>query len=442
MIYGTATAAYQIEGAAFEDGKGLSVWDVFCERPKAIKNGDTGNISCDHYHKYKEDIRLLSELGVNSYRFSINWPRILPNGIGEVNPKGIIFYNNLINELLKYNIQPCITLFHWDYPYELDKQGGWLNDKSSDWFEYYTEVVAKNFGDRVKMFITFNEPQVFIGHGHATGQHAPGKRLSMRELTACSFNVLLSHGKAVKKLRELIPDCKVGYTSATTPAIPVNSTKKNIDAAYKEFFSFNKYYWFWNTAWWCDPVFKGTFPESAEFSEISKFLPQNYNDCLEIIYQPLDFCGINCYNGNYYDIDKNGNAVFVPHSSNASKTAIGWPVTPDALYWVTKFMYERYKLPIIITENGMACHDTVSLDGGVHDFDRIDYLSRYLSGLEKAKSKGIDIIGYYTWSFMDNFEWSEGYQYRFGLTYINYETGERIKKDSFRWYNKYIKENV
>lgn len=442
MLWGAATAAYQIEGGFEEDGKGKSVWDVFCERKGAVKNGDTGNTACDHYHLLNEDIRLLKELGVNTYRFSFSWPRIIPDGTGKVNQKGIDFYNRLIDGLLENGITPFATLFHWDFPYELDKKGGWLNPKSPEWFENYAKVIADNFGDRVKMFATFNEPQVFMGHGHFTGLHAPGKKYSLRELTEAAFNVLLSHGKAVRILRENVSDCKIGYVSATSFQLPLNNTEKEIETAYNKSFGLNSEYWVWHAAFWCDPVFKGGFEKCENLKQIEKYLPSDYEEKIKTeIYQPLDFCGLNIYNGNRMTLDENGDFKVVSYGSNEPRNSLGWPITPEAMYYGPMFAYKRYGLPIIICENGFALNDTVSSDGLVHDPLRTEFMKRYLSQLEKAQNDGADIKGYFAWSFMDNFEWAEGYEPRFGLVYVDYNTKKRIKKDSFFEYKKIIENN-
>lgn len=441
FMWGTATAAYQVEGAAYEDGKSLSNWDVFCQEKDKIRNGNTGDIACDHYHRLEEDVKLMSELGINTYRFSVAWTRILHDGNGEVNEKGVEFYNRLINLLLENNITPCLTLFHWDYPYELQKQGAWLNPNSPYWFQKYAEVVAKYFGDRVKYFITFNEPQCFIGIGHKGGMHAPGRKYSDRDLVTMAHNVMLAHGKAVIALRKFAPGCKVGYAPTGTGAMPFTNSPEDIAAARKRYFDIELDNWTWSVSWWSDPVLLGRYPEETQaFKELSKYLPADYKDDLKIISQPLDFYGQNIYNGAIYKANGDG-YEWVANKIGYAKTAINWPVTPSVLYWAPKFLYERYKLPIMITENGLSCTDAVSLDGQVHDPNRIDFIQRYLIELKKAAEDGVDICGYMCWSLMDNFEWSEGYNERFGLVYVDFENQQRIKKDSFYWYKSMIESN-
>lgn len=442
FLWGVATAAYQIEGAAAEDGKGPSVWDVFCKEEGKVANGHTGDVACNHYHLYEKDVRLMAELGVKTYRFSISWPRILRNGTGEVNPKGIAFYNRLIDLLLKYNITPCMTLFHWDYPYALEQRGAWLNPDSPQWFAEYVEVVAKAFGDRVKYFITFNEPQCFIGIGYSSGAHAPGRKMPSRDLVKMAHHVMMAHGLAVCKLRAFVKDCKVGYAPTEGAAIPATESPADIAAARQKYFNVDPKYWTWSVSWWSDPVMLGRYPEeTAAFAELKQYLPPSYEKDLKIIHQPLDFYGQNIYHGALFRAGENGSYQWVENPINTAKTAMNWPVMPQALYWGPKFLYERYKKPILITENGMADLDTVALDGKVHDPNRINYLNRYLRAYRRAAEDGVELLGYTLWSFMDNFEWAEGYNKRFGLVYVDYETQERIPKDSFYWYQNIIKTN-
>lgn len=439
FIWGTATASYQIEGAAYEDGKGRNIWDEFCKQPGKIVDHSSGDIACDHYHRYKEDVKLISEMGVNAYRFSLNWSRILPDGIGEINQEGINFYNNLIDELLSKGIEPYITLFHWDYPSALEEKGGWLNPKSPEWFEYYTKIVAHAFGDRVKNFITFNEPQCIIYAGYCVGTFAPG-RIESNEITVkMAHNILISHGLAVRTLREEIPDCKIGYAPCCDPAIPLTDSEEDIEAAREAFFSVDEKLWALSCSWWSDPVVLGKYPEEI-LQKIGQYLPENYEKDMKIICQPLDFYGHNIYKGFRYKKGANG-PVKEPFPIGYPHTVNGWPVTPECLYWAAKFLYERYKLPFIITENGISGRDIISLDGKIHDDFRIEYLQKYLLQLKKASNEGVDVRGYFVWSLMDNFEWQQGYIERFGMIYVDYETLKRIPKDSYYWYKKTIETN-
>lgn len=430
FVWGAATASYQLEGAWNEDGKGLNIWDDFTHQKGKIKDNSTGDIACDHYHRYKEDVKLMSETGLKAYRFSISWARILPKGTGTINQKGIDFYNNLINELLKYNITPFITLYHWDLPYELHLKGGWLNSESVNWFEEYAGIIAKYFGDRVKHFITFNEPSVFIGCGYQMGVHAPGLTMGERDLLRIGHNVHIAHGKAVAAIRKCVPDAKIGITLATQPKVPVTpADEKDLEAAY---FSCGLGGFFWGTDYWLDPIVKGHYPEKL-LKEAGELFPAYTEDEMKIISQKIDFIGLNIYEAQYQ-----GDYRRTPGTAH---TELNWDVYPEALKWGVKLNYNRYKLPIYITENGMSAHDWVSLDGKVHDPNRTDFLHRYLRGLKAAADEGCDIAGYFQWSFIDNFEWAMGYNPRFGMIYCDYGTQKRVIKDSALWYKSVIQSN-
>lgn len=410
FVWGAATASYQIEGAYDEDGKGRNIWDEFTHTEGKITDKSTGDIACDHYHRYKEDVRLMSELGLKAYRFSIAWSRILPDGTGEINQKGIDFYNDLINELLKYGIEPYVTLYHWDLPYALHLKGGWLNDDSSNWFGEYARIIKDNFGDRVKHFITFNEPQVFAGCGYYEGVHAPGYKLAKGELLHIGHNILKAHGTAVKELRKG-EKCSIGFSAASCPSIPISDGDVN---AARESYFFSEYDAFlFSDAYWADAMIKGKYPQWVTNYKGSG-APEITDEDMKLINQPIDFIGMNIYNGKYVSAEKG----VLGNEQGFARTLIGWPITPTALYWGPKFYNERYDLPIIITENGMSCHDVVSLDGKVHDPNRIDYLNRYLLELKRAADDGVEIDGYFQWSLLDNFEWAQGYNQRFGTIYI------------------------
>lgn len=432
FIWGAATASYQIEGAWYEDGKGLNIWDIFCQQQGKIKDNSSGNIACDHYHLYEQDVKIMKELGLKAYRFSISWARILPQGTGTINQKGIDFYNNLINLLIENGITPFITLYHWDLPYSLHQQGAWLNPKSSDWFEEYTNVIAKHFGDRVKNFITFNEPSVFLGCGYVQGSHAPGFTVGDRDLLIMGHNVHLAHGKAVKVLRENVKDANIGITLATQPKIPVPVTQENIETAYNSYFYGGFGGFIWSTDYWLDPIVFGHYSERL-IKEAGDLFPNVTQEEMNIINQKIDFIGLNIYEAQY-----SGDYTRTPGTAH---TELNWDVYPEALKWGVIHHTKRYNLPIFITENGMSAHDWVSLDGKVHDPNRIDFLHRYLKGLKEASECGCNIKGYFQWSFIDNFEWAQGYNPRFGLVYCDYKTLKRIPKDSAYWYSEVIKTN-
>ena len=430
FVWGAATASYQIEGAWNEDGKSLSIWDEFTHRGGKIEDHSTGDIACDHYHRYKEDVKLMAELGLKAYRFSIAWTRILPDGRGKVNEKGLEFYSKLVDELLKYNITPYVTLYHWDLPYCLHLKGGWKNPESPLWFEEYTKAVVKCFGDRVKHYITFNEPSVFMGCGCALGEHAPGEKLGTSDLLHMGHNIHLAHGRAVKVIRELAPSAEVGITLASLPAIPFE--KKDEVASYESHFSISREFFFWSDAYWADPIVFGHYPEKL-LKETKDIFPAFTDEDMKMISQKIDFIGINIYQGHYV-----GDYKRLPGTPH---TEIGWDVFDSALEWGVKHFTKRYKLPIYITENGLSCHDWESLDGKVHDPNRIDFLHRYLRGLKTAAESGCDVRGYFQWSFMDNFEWAKGYNPRFGMVFCDYATQKRITKDSAYWYKEVIETN-
>lgn len=444
FAWGVATASYQIEGAWNEDGRGLSIWDMFSHEPDKIYQNHNGDIACDHYHLFKRDIKLMKKIGIRAYRFSLSWSRLFPNGIGDINEKGARFYSDLIDELLKNNIEPYITLFHWDYPYELYKKGGWLNSESVDWFAKYAEAVVKLFSDRVKYFITFNEPQCFIGQGYLNGAHAPGLKMSYKDIFQMCHNVLKAHGAAVIKMRENSKqDIKIGYAPTCSAHYPLTENLNDVEATRKYFFDCPPLdeNVMWNVTWWSDPVVFGRYPEDG-LSLYKEYLPQITDKDMKLINQPIDFYGQNIYNGWAVQAAVDGYPRTVKRSEGHPKTGSQWPVTPKALRWGPKFLYDRYKLPIYITENGMSAHDCVSLDGKVHDPNRIDFLERYLMELGKSIKDGADIKGYFLWSFMDNFEWSLGYTERFGIVYVDYNTQERIIKDSGWWYKKWIEKHT
>jgi beta-glucosidase len=440
FVWGAAAASYQIEGGAYDDGKGLSTWDVMCRQPGKVWEGNTGDVACDHYHRYQEDARLMGEIGLKAYRLSISWPRVIPEGVGAVNEKGLAFYDRLIDALLENGVQPWVTLFHWDYPYALYCRGGWLNRDSSDWFAEYTRVVVDKLSDRVKHWMTLNEPQVFIGLGHQSGQHAPGLQLGFADVLLAAHNALLAHGKAVQVIRART---KTGPTIGSAPvgitAIPATESPDDIEAARTRMFSvWNKSCW--NNTWFTDPMVLGRYPDDGTklFENEMPYIPDGD---MKTICQPLDFYGANIYTARTVRSTDDGGTKSVKDPDGPPLTTIEWVVTPKALYWGPRFLYERYQLPIVITENGMANCDWIHRDGKVHDPQRIDFLARYLSEFKRAIDDGVVAKGYFLWSIMDNFEWNQGYKQRFGIIYVDYATGERILKDSAYWYKEVIASN-
>lgn len=442
FAWGVATSSYQIEGRAENDGCGSTVWDTFCRQGRVYEKQDA-ETACDHIHRYQEDFALMRTLGIRHYRFSLNWARILPEGTGDVNPAGIAFYKEVLSALHREGITPYITLYHWELPQSLQNKGGWANPDSVGWFAEYARIVAENFGKDCEYFITFNEPQCFLGLGYLTGAHAPGWKLSPEAVFAMTHNVLKAHGAAVKALRKYAGRrIKVGFAPTCGVAMPATNSKEDIEAAKKRYFSLpdNMDNWTWNVPWFLDPVCFGRYPEEG-LSKYADYLPEITEEDMKLIHQPLDFIGQNIYNGYHVCAGSEGTVLDVPRYPGFPKTAIQWPVTPECLYWGSRFLCERYKLPLYITENGMSCHDLVSADGGVHDRDRIEFLEQYLFWLQKAVEDGADVQGYFYWSFLDNFEWEKGYSERFGLVYVDYRTQRRIVKDSAYWYKGIIESN-
>lgn len=441
FIWGAATASYQIEGGWNEDGKGESIWDHATHgNPGFTVDRCNGDVACDHLHRFREDVALMAQLGIKSYRFSISWPRILPEGTGKVNEAGLRFYSELVDELLRFGIRPVVTLYHWDMPQAIENRGAWMNPEMVEWFAGYVRVVARCLGDRVKDYITINEPNCIIALGYDRCEQAPGTKRPLPDLVRMSHILMLCHGRAVQVLRELVPDARVGYAPCSQAAIPLSETPEDVEAARKAYFGFNREFMFWLPQWFSDPVLLGQYSEEA-LSEVGQFLPQGWEKDLEEIHQPLDFYGQNIYTGRCYRACDNAMGFEeVPYPQGGDRTLMGWPVTPKALYWGPKFLYERYRHPILITENGMSCHDTV-YRGSVQDTARIAFMERYLSELERAVSEGIPVLGYFHWSFLDNFEWALGYTQRFGLVHVDFKTQKRTPKESFAYYQKVIATN-
>jgi len=438
FLWGTATSAYQIEGAYKEDGRGASVWDRFCDTKGKVWEGQTGKVACDHYHRFSEDIAIMRDLVLQAYRFSISWTRILPNGRGKVNAKGLEFYDRLTDGLLKAGIRPFCTLFHWDYPTKLYDKGGWLNEESPKWFADFTLKVAERLGDRIVDWMTLNEPQVFVGLGHGTGEHAPGDKLPIAKQLKIVRNVQLAHGLGVQALRAgCAKRGRIGWAPVGVVFYPATDSPGDIEAAKKWTYGCGNNHVFSNTLW-SDPVVLGRVaPEAVKV--FGKALPKYSEADLRIMAQPMDFYGVNIYQGTPVTKGKTGKGETVCFPEGNPRTAFIWNVTPESLYWGPKFLHERYKLPLYITENGLSNIDWVSTDGKVHDPQRIDFLGRYLSELKRAVNDGVPVKGYFQWSLLDNFEWAEGYKQRFGLVHVDYGTQKRTLKDSCEWYRNVIR---
>lgn len=442
FVWGVASSAYQVEGRDPEDGCGKNIWDTFAEEGR-ILDGKDAYTACDHMHRYKEDYKLMKLLGIKAYRFSMSWARILPEGTGKVNEKAIAMYRDMILSMKENGIEPYITMYHWEFPQALQDKGGWLNEDVIQWFGEYAKVVAENFSDICEYFITLNEPECFVGLGHLSGVHAPGLKLPYKDVFKIAHNALRAHGQAVINLRKYASrPIKVGYAPTCGMAYPATDSPEDIEAARKTLFGFNQPMnnWTWNVAWFNDPVFLGKYPEEG-LKKFAEYLPEITDEDMELISQPLDFMGQNIYNGYMMRQGEDGEPEYVDREAGAAKTAAGWPVTPECFYYGVKFLYERYHLPLYITENGMSCHDDVSLDGRVHDPNRQNFLDLYISALQRANDDGADVRGYFLWTFLDNFEWDKGYTERFGIVYVDFKTQKRIVKDSAFWYQKIIESN-
>lgn len=454
FLWGTASSSYQIEGAFTEDGKGLSIWDTFSNKPGNIAHDENGNKACDHYHRYREDIALMKNLGIQAYRFSISWTRIFPDGIvkdsdGNIryNKAGLDFYDKIVNFCLENNIKPFITIYHWDLPQALEDKGGWLNRETAFVFADYAEFICKHFSDRVTNIATINEPQIISGLGYMLGLHAPGKKLDTVSVLSVIHHLALAHGLAVTKMRAVAKQpVKIGFSSTGGLCYPSKECDEDIDAARAECFNIVKGNMTFNHTIFCDMTCLGRYPDIAGtelhlepgLEKIGHYeeLPFVKKGDIELIHQPIDYLGINVYNG--HEINAAG---YINKKPGSPRTALGWPVTPGVMNYGIRYLYERYNLPIYIFEDGLACNDIISLDGKVHDSNRIDFLTRYLTDLEKAYKAGVPILGYFHWSFTDNFEWHSGYDPRFGLIYVDYETQQRIPKDSAYWYSDLIRQS-
>ncbi|MGH3436978.1 MAG: GH1 family beta-glucosidase [Sciscionella sp.] len=421
FLWGVATAAFQIEGAVREGGRGVSVWDTFCATAGKVANGDNAEIACDHYHRYPEDIRLLTELGAGAYRFSLAWPRIQPTGTGAANPAGLDFYDRLIDALCAEGIAPVATLYHWDTPQPLEDTGGWLNRDTASRFADYAAIVGEQFADRVAMWIPVNEPVVTTLYGYAIGEYAPGRTLMFDAIPA-AHHQNLAHGLAVSALRAAGAKA-CGTANNHSPIWPAEDTAADnasaaaLDALLNGLFA--------------DPMLLGSYPE-----QMLGYLPRDYADDLPTIAQPLDFYGVNYYEPQGVSVPTGDNVM--PFEMRPLRgypvTTNGSPVVPAGLTDLLVSFHKRYGPslpPIYITENGCA-YD------GVADPERIEFMRGHLEALRAAMAAGVDVRGYFAWSLLDNFEWSKGYQPRFGLVHVDFHTQRRTPKDSFKWYRDLI----
>jgi beta-glucosidase len=423
------------------------VWDEFAGKPDTIRDGQTGNIACDFYHRYSEDIARMQAIGLKAFRFSVSWSRVIPQGTGEVNQKGLDFYNHLVDALLAANITPVVTLFHSDTPLALVQRSAWLTRDIAGWLADYAALLARTLSDRVKYWLTINEPRSFVGGAYVVGIQAPGQTLPRKEYMSAAHIVLLSHGRAAQAIRaNARQPVQISYPCDVSPPLPESESAADIAATKQSMFHslvehFSAQFWWREHAWWLDPVYTGEYPQTA-LTDLGADAPKILAGDMETIHQPLDFLAVNTYTGGLVRATPDGKSQFVDLPAGFPITAIyDWPVLPSVLYWGPKWLYERYKLPIFITENGCSCHDWVSLDGQVHDPQRIDFTTRYLRALARAASDGVPLQGYLYWSLLDNFEWQLGYTQRFGMIFVDYPTQKRTWKDSARWYASVITSN-
>lgn len=441
FAWGTATSAYQIEGAVDEGGRSPSIWDVFSHTSGKTRNNENGDVACDHYHRWKEDIRLMQQLGYKAYRFSIAWPRILPDGRGRINQEGVDFYNRLIDEMLQADITPLLTLYHWDIPVKL--KDAWLNRDSAYAFEEFSDVSARLFGDRVKSWVTINEPVCAGLLGYSWGMHAPGIADPYKGLIA-SHHLLLAHGLGVKAIRALYPSAEIGIALNPAAVYPLTDSKIDHQIAHQADMMHNR--------WFSDPVYKGSYPMEAIQAYIRMGVLKTENldfiqpGDMEIISSPTDFLGINFYTRQVFHSDQSDNPSkddFRPLPAPADRqTEMGWEIFPQGLFDILQQNNNEYHpRKILVTENGASYSYTPDATGKIDDTKRIEYLDLHLQTVAKAIQAGIPIKGYFLWSFMDNFEWAHGYAQRFGLVYVDYKTQKRIPKASAYWYGKVIKEN-
>lgn len=445
FVWGVSTASYQIEGAVTKDGRKPSVWDTFSATPGRTLNGDTGAIACEHYHRYPDDIKLMAELGVKHYRFSIAWPRILPEGRGAVNEAGVDFYKRLVDCLRQHGITPHATLFHWDSPQALeDEYGSWRSRQmAQDYADYVTAVVSR-LGDRITNWMTINEVSCFTHMGYAVDQdppHAPGTRVSSRkQVWQTSHHAILAHGLGCQAIRAASPgQCSIMLVDNPVVTVPISETPENIAAAQKAFHTCGA-----NGAI-TFPVLTGAY-SSALLEQLGADAPDIQDGDLEIIHQPLDAFGLNIYTGSYVRAADNDRGYEVlDYAKGYPRLHMPWLwMVPDALYWSVRHVNEtlgRSDLPLFFTENGCAAQDQLTEQGEVIDTDRILYLREYLKSVHRAVDEGYPVRGYFLWSFMDNFEWAWGYDRRFGITYVDYATQKRIPKSSYHWYAETIRQN-
>lgn len=438
FLWGVATSAYQIEGATREDGRAPSIWDRFAATPGKTLRGESGDVADDHYHRMVEDVELMARLGVGAYRFSVAWPRVLPEGRGAVNAAGLDFYDRLVDQLLSRGITAAPTLYHWDLPVALDDEGGWLNRATAEAFAEYAEVMAQRLGDRVDLWITLNEPWCAAFLGYAAGVHAPGHTNAQEAVTA-AHHLLLAHGLAVPRIRaHMKPGARLGATLDFSPFYPADQDEETLREADKRDRARNR--------WFMEPICTGHYPPRL-FEDHGLEPPPMRDGDMAIISAPLDFIGVNYYSRGIVH-SPNGGGVLAgeqdrrpaEHIPGHRYTEMGWEVFPEGLTTLLARLHRDYTPPaLIVTENGAAFGDQVEADGSIHDVERTEYLRDHIAALAEARRQGVPLVGYFVWSLLDNYEWAEGYSKRFGIVYVDYETQQRTVKDSGWWYADFLR---
>lgn len=435
-MWGASAASFQIEGAWNEDGKGESVWDRFCHIPGNIQNNDTGDIACDYYHRYQEDAEIMKRLGLHSQRISISWPRVLPEGTGAINTKGLDFYRRAVESMLENGVSPFIMLYHWDLPQALQNKGGWLNRDTAEYLAELSEIIFEAFPSGVMHWGTILEPQINAYHGYWDGKHAPGMRDFSSALLA-AHNLLRAHGLIVRAFRASGAEGEIGITNYLPAHYALS--QKAADLAARD-----RWDGAWNR-WFLDAVYKGKYPEDMQrwYQKQGIILPEIMAEDMELISTPTDFFGLNYYYSYFVGAGEDRWPLMIRSVKPEDRkyTAMNWPVCPDGFYDTIMRCWKDYGKKIIVTENGAAFEDKLSADGNVHDKERIAFLETHITALHRAIEDGADVRGYMVWSSFDNFEWALGYEKRFGLTYVDYETQKRTIKDSGKWYARLIENN-
>ncbi len=420
FLWGSATSSYQIEGATAVDGRGESIWDRFCNRPGAITDGTSGEVACDHYHRFEEDIALMQRLNLNAYRFSIAWPRVLPLGHGAVNERGLDFYDRLVDSLLAHGLRPLPTLYHWDLPQALEDEGGWPVRATAEAFADYAEVVAARLGDRVGNWMTMNEPFVIANHGYLTGEHAPG-RSSLSDSLAASHHVLLGHGLAMQRIRAVVRDANVGIVLNFTPVTPVGASPAALDRQQLVDGIENH--------WYVDPIGGFGYPQYT-VDRLAWDQSEVLSGDMDLIARPIDTLGVNFYSRKLVG------ALEGERPDRGGETAMGWEIYPSALGDLLRGIHQTHRFPrYLITENGAAMPDADRVDGRVIDNDRLEYFAAHLGQVHQAMEDGVPVEGYFAWSLLDNFEWAHGYGPKFGLIEVDMVTQRRTPKQSALWYS-------